>query len=486
MGGTLGLVLGMLGIRALLALNTVGYSRIGDHGSAVTADWRVLVFTVTVSLATGILFGIIPALQVSRGDLVQALKEGFGDSKTGLRQNQLRSVLVAAQITLALVLLIGAGLLIRSFIALRSVNPGFDTYHVLTMRISLTASRFQKASGVAALVNDSVERIRTLPGVAAAAVTCCLPFGDDPVGDVIIVGRPLNSRSHGSVSFTTISPSYFDVFKIAILRGRSFTERDGIGAVPAVIISEAMARRFWPGDDPLSASLKASLVFPDLPTQQWRIIGVSGDVRADGLSRGAPPIVYFPIAQAPDDLNAYVVRWPTAWVVRTQGESYSLSSAIQNELRRVSGLPISSVRSMGEVSIQSTADREFNMLLLSIFGAAALLLAAIGIYGLMAYSVRQRTREIGIRMAVGAESSQIRSMVVFEGMRVALVGVVLGIIASFGLTHLIAAFLFGVKAYDPPVFTVIPILLSAVAFVAVWLPARRASKIEPTEALRHE
>jgi len=232
--------------------------------------------------------------------------------------------------------------------------------------------------------------------------------------------------------------------------------------------------------------MKASLVFPDVPTQQWRIIGVTGDVHADGLSRRAPPIVYFPVAQAPDDLNAYVVRWPTAWVVRTNGEGYSLSSAIQNELRRASGLPISSVRSMDEVSVQSTADREFNMLLLSIFGGAALLLAAIGIYGLMAYSVKQRTREIGIRMAVGAEPSQIRSMVIFEGMRVALVGVILGIVASFGLTHLIAAFLFGVKASDAPVFTAVPILLSAVALFAVWLPARRASEIDPIEALRHE
>jgi hypothetical protein len=205
-----------------------------------------------------------------------------------------------------------------------------------------------------------------------------------------------------------------------------------------------MARRFWPGDDPFIASMKARLVFLDFPTQEWRIIGVAGDVHADGLSNHAPPMVYFPIAQVPDVLNAYVVRWPAAWVVRTHGEPYSLISTIPNELRRASGLPVSSVRSMAEVSLQSTAGREFNVLLLTIFGGAALLLAAIGIYGLMAYSVQERSREIGIRMAIGAESSQIRSMVVFEGMRLALLGVTLGI----GLTHLIASFLFGVKAWD--------------------------------------
>ena len=464
-------------------MNTFGYSRIGEHGSAVTADWRVLAFAVTVSLTASILFGIVPAMQASRCDLAGALKEGFAGSP---HQQRVRSVLVVAEITLALVLLIGAGLLIRSFILLRAVNPGFDTHHVLTMRIPLTAPRFHKSAGVAALARDSVDHIRTLPGVAAAAVTCCPPFGDDPIADVVIAGRRLSSRSHGSVSLTTISSSYFQVLSIPILRGRAFTDRDGSGAIPSVIISEAMARRFWPGDDPVSASMKASLVFPKLPAQQWRIVGVVGDVRTDGLTRRAPPIVYFPIAQSPDELNAYVVRRPTAWVVRTHDEPNLLSSAIQNELRKASGLPISSVRSMDEVSIQSTADREFNMLLLGIFAAVALLLAAIGIYGLVAYSVQHRTREIGIRMAVGAGSSQIRRMVVFEGMRVAFVGVVLGMIASSGLTHLIAAFLFGVKAIDVPVFTAVPVVLIAVALVAVWLPASRAGKLDPMEALRHE
>lgn len=485
-GGALGLILGMLGIRALLALNTVRYARIGDHGSAVSADWRVLSFTVIVSLGTGILFGLIPALQASRYDLSEALKESFSNAAAGVRQNKFRSVLVVSEMTLALILLIGAGLLIRSFIALRSVNPGFDAYHVLTMRISLTAPRFQKSAGVAELARDSLARINDLPGVATAAVTCCLPLEDRTIAGVIVAGRLLNGRSHGLVNISTISPSYFEVYKIPILRGRAFTEHDVSGAVPAVIISEAMARRFWVGDDPLGTSVKASLIFPDVPTKPWQIIGVAGDVHADALSGNAPPIVYFPIAQAPEDLNAYLVRSPIAWVVRTRGEPYSLSSAIQNELRQVTSLPVSNVRSMDEVLIRSTAGREFNMLLMSIFGISALLLAAIGIYGLMAYSVQQRTREIGIRMAIGAESNQITRLIVFEGMRLALIGVIIGITTSVGVARLIAGFLFGVKASDPIVFTAVPIFLSAVALFAVWLPARRASGIDPTKALRHE
>jgi len=485
-GGAVGLVIGLVGIRALLALNTVGYSRIGDRGSAVTADWRVLSFTVVVSFATGILFGLFPALQASRRDLSEALKENFGHSAAVFRRNKVRSALVVAEVTLAMILLIGAGLLIRTFVALRSVNPGFETQHVLTMQISLSATRFQKTAGVADLARDSVQRISVLPSVAAVAVTCCLPLENRTIADMIIVGRPLVGRSHGVVNVSTISPAYFEAFKIPILRGRPPTERDAAGAAPVVIISEAMARRFWPNGDPLGSSLKASLIFPEVPAQRWRIVGVAGDVHADALSSNAPPIVYFPIAQAPEDLTAYLVRDPMVWIVRTRGNPYSLRSAVQNELYRASGLPISSIRSMEEISSRSTGGRQFNMLLLIVFGVAALLLAAIGIYGLVAYSIQQRRREIGIRMALGAESSQIRNLVVSEGMRLALIGVLLGIAAAFGLTRFIAGFLFGIKASDPIVFTAVPILLFAVALLAVLLPARRASRIDPIEALRYE
>ena len=249
-GGGLGLVLGMFGIRALLALDTVSYARIGDHGSAVTVDWRVLSFTIVLSLATSVLFGLVPAIEALQVDLSEALKEGSERSGTGRRQNRVRSSLVVTEVALAGVLLLGAGLLIRTFVALHSINPGFDARHVLTMRISLTGQRFQKSAGVAELASRTVQQIGNLPGVEAAATTCCLPLEDRILAGVVIVGRPLHGRSHGSVNISTITPRYFEVFKIPILRGRTFTEHDRSESASAAIISSAAARKFWPYDDP--------------------------------------------------------------------------------------------------------------------------------------------------------------------------------------------------------------------------------------------
>jgi putative ABC transport system permease protein len=487
-GGALGLALGTIGIRVLLALNTVGIPRIGDHGSAVTADWRVLTFTALVSLVTCILFGLFPALQASRADLSEGLQESRGRCGTARRQTKARSLLVSSELALALVLVVGAGLLIRSFIALRSVNPGLESRNVLTLRVSLAATpRFQKSSAVAELVRESVQRIGAIPGVIAASSTCCLPFEDNLIGGVIIRGRPLRGRDHGSVDVATVSPRYFDVLRIPMVRGRAFTDRDARGATPVVIINQTMARRYWPGEDTSAAPLQANLEFPDVPTYVWQIIGIAGDVHTYGLSQSPPATVYFPVAQAPEDFNAYIVRSPVAWIVRTLGDPGPLRRVVQQELiRATGGTPVSSVRSMDEILSQSTAGREFNMLLLTIFGSSALLLAAIGIYGLMAYSVQQRTPEIGVRLALGAKVGDVQNLVIFQGMRVALLGVVVGCTAAFCLTHLIASLLFGVKSHDPMVFLLAPALLSVVAFFAVWLPARRASRIDPVDALRHD
>lgn len=487
-GGALGLALGTIGIRILLALNTVSLSRIGDRGSAVTADWRVLLFTALVSLGTCILFGLVPALQASRANLSEALQESRGRSGAGPRQAKARSLLVSSEVALALVLMMGAGLLIRSFVALRSVNPGLESRNVLTLRASFAGTpRFQKPLAVAELVRDSVQRIGAIPGVAAASSTCCLPFEDNLIGGVIVRGRPLKGRDHGTVDVATISPRYFETLRIPIARGRAFTDRDAMGATPVAIVNQAMARRYWPGDDALAAALQASLEFPDLPGYSWQIVGIAGDVRTYGLSQSPPATVYFPVAQAPEELNAYIVRSPVAWIVRTWGDPGSLKGAIQEELiRATGGVPVSSVRSMDEILAQSTAGREFNMLLLTVFGGSALLLAAIGIYGLMAYSVQQRTREIGVRLALGAEAGDVRNMVIFQGMRVASIGVAIGCTAAFCLARLIASFLFGVKSRDPVVFVLAPALLGVVALFAVWHPARRASRIDPVKALRHE
>lgn len=489
-GGAIGLLLGVVGVRALLAVNPGNIPRIGEHGSAVGMDWNVLAFTVLVSLATGILFGLIPALDASHADLSATLKESSGRSGTGFRQNKARSLLVVSEMALALILLVGAALLIRTFIALRSVDPGFNAHNVLTTQMSLTGPRFEKTSGVAQLVRDAVQRIDALPGVVTAASTCCLPLEGGFGLPFIVVGRPLtNGPAHGGAGWETISPGYFDVFKIPVVRGRAFTDRDDGGAAGVVIVNQAMARRFWPKGDPLHDRLIVGKgVGPEFEEPARQIVGVVADVRDGGLNRDPQPTMYIPVAQVRDGITALNARLgPISWIIRTRVGPRSLSAAIENELRQASsGLPVARTRSMDEVVAQSTARADFNMLLLTIFGGSALLLAAIGIYGLMAYSVQQRTQEIGIRMALGAETSAVRNMVVVQGMRLALVGVVIGIVAAFGLARLIASFLFGVKTWDPVVFVTAPVLLSAVALFAVWLPARRATRIDPVTALRYE
>jgi putative ABC transport system permease protein len=488
-GGALGLILGLIGIRALLAISPGNIPRIGEQGSAVSLDWRVLSFTVIISLTTGILFGLIPAFKASRADLSATLKENSGRSGTGFGQNKARSLLVISEMSLALVLLVGAGLLIRTFIALRSVNPGFETHSVLTMRMSLTGSRFEKTSGVDQLVRDGLRRIASLPGVVAASSSCCLPLDGNFGLPIIVVGRPLKGPSHGFVRWMNISPQYFDVFKIPLLRGRTFTDRDDGGAPPVAIINQAMARQLWPKGDALNDRIIIGKgVGPEFEEPARQIIGIVSDVRDGALNRAPLPTTYVPGAQITDGVNVITARIrPLAWSVRTLVKPYSLSSAIQNELRQASGdLSVGRIRSIEEIVVQSTARADFNMLILTIFGGSALLLAAFGIYGLMAYSIQQRTQEIGIRLALGAEPIHIRNMVILHGMRFALIGVGIGVAAAFGLTRLIASLLFGVKVWDPLVFTVVPIFLIAIALFAVWFPARRASRIDPLDALRHE
>ena len=489
-GGALGLALGVAGIRALLSVNTAGIPRLGEAGALVNVDWRVLGFTVLVSLATGILFGLIPALQGSHADLSSTLKESSGRSGTGFRQNKTRSLLVVSEVALALVLLVGSALLIRTSVALRNVDPGFDTSNVLTMRMSLTGPRFLKSEGVEQLVRDGVGRLSALPGIEKASATCCVPLQGGYGLPFVVVGRPLDDGPyHGGGDWVTLSPGYFDVFKIPVRRGRDFDERDDSQGPPVVIINEAMAKKFWPEGDPLNDRLiigrGVMREFADEPERQ--IIGVVADTRDNGLNNDPGPRMFIPQAQLPDAANALNVRiTPMAWVVRTRVEPMSLSNAIQEQLRQASGLPVSDVRSMNQVVSLSTSRQQFNMWLMTVFGSVALLLAAIGIYGLMAYAVEQRTQEIGIRLALGAEASQVKNMVVFQGMRLTLAGVVIGVAAAFGLTRFIASFLFGVETWDPLVFVTVPVVLSVVALFAVWLPARRASRVDPIDALRYE
>jgi putative ABC transport system permease protein len=489
-GGAFGLVLGILGIRTLLTINTAGLPRIGEQGALVGVDWRVLLFTAVVSVATGIVFGLVPALQSSRADLNAALKDSIGQSGATFRYNKARSILVVVEVALALLLLVGSALLIRTLVALRNVNPGFDATNVLTMRMSLTGPKYLQTAGVDQLLRDGVERLQAIPGIERATATCCVPLEGGYGLPFRILGRPLEKGPfHGGGAWLTVSPGYFDVFKIPIKRGRAFTDRDDSLAPAVVIINEAMARQFWKDGDPLNDRIMIGAgVMKELAEERERqIIGIASDVRDGGLNNDPQPHMYVPNAQVPNALNALNVRiTPVAWVVRTRGEPYGYSTAIQEQLRQASGLPVSEVRAMEEVVSRSISRQRFNVVLMTVFGSAALLLAAIGIYGLMAYSVAQRTREIGIRMALGAEAEQVRRMVVFQGMRLAVIGVVVGLVAAFGLTRLMASFLFGVQARDPAVFIVMPALLTFVSIVAVWLPARRASTVNPLVALRYE
>jgi predicted permease len=285
------------------------------------------------------------------------------------------------------------------------------------------------------------------------------------------------------------SPGYFSVFKIPILRGRDFTQQDTAGAPGVVLINEAMAKQYWPKENPIGQQIVIGKgVGPEFEEPARQIIGIVADIHDGGLNRNPRPLMIVPQAQVPDGVTALNARiGPVVWLVRTHTDPHQYISAITEQLRQASGgFPVARVRTMDEVVIHSTAREDFNMLLLTIFGASALILAAIGIYGLMAYSVQQRTQEMGIRMALGADRARIRNLVVRQGMTLAIVGVVIGTGAAFGLTRLIASFLFGVKTWDPVVFVSVPVLLAAVAFVATWLPAQRASKLDPMEALRVE
>lgn len=491
MGGVLGIVIGVIGIRALLSVNTAGLPRVGENGTLVGLDWRVLGFTLLVSLGTGILFGLIPALQGSRSDLNSSLKESGGRTGSGLRQNKFRSLLVVVEVALAVILLVGSALFIRAQMALASVDPGFDTTNVLTMRMSLSGPKFLQSAGVERIVREGVERIRSLPGVTSAAATCCVPLQGGYGLPFRIVGRPTaKGPFHGGGGWLTISSGYFDVFKIPIKRGRPFNDRDDALAPPVVIINETMARQYWvKGDDPLNARLVIGRgmmrEFKDEPDRQ--IVGIVGDVRDGGLNNDPGPRMYVPQAQVPDAVNALNVRLtPIAWTVRSQISPSSLSAAVQEQLRQVTGLPVSDIRTMTDVVSLSTSRQRFNMLLMTVFACCAVLLAAIGIYGLMAYSVEQRTAEIGIRLALGAEVRGVKRMIVVQGMRLSVVGVIVGVSFAFNLTSFIGRFLFSVKPWDPVVFVTVPVALSAIALLAVWLPARRASRVNPIDALRYE
>jgi len=481
-GAVCGLAIGAAGVHTLLVMDA-DIPRLGVKGANVAMDWRVVGFTILTAAVTGILFGLIPALQASRADLNTRLKEAAGRTGGGFRQNKTRSLLAISEMSIAIVLLTGAALFIRTLMALRSVNPGFDPRQVVATRVTLDPGMV-RGSGVDQISRDVLHRLEDLPGVERAALTGLLPLeGGFNSLTITIVGRPLDGLSHGNSRWMIVSPGYFDALRIPLIRGRQFTDGDRLDAPAVAIINQAMARQFWPDGDPLNQRLVIGRgLGQNFEEPERQVVGIVADVHDDALRQRPLPAVFVPLAQRPNS------RATGTWVVvRTLGESRAVDAAIQIELRKATGgLPVAPVRSMREVLVESTARQQFQMLLMSIFAGLALVLAATGIYGLMAHSVQQRTHEIGIRMALGAQSGDVRRMVVWHGMRLALIGVVMGVAGAFGLTRFIASFLFGVKMVDPVTFAAVPVVLCGVAMAAVWAPAMRASRVDPMKALRHE
>jgi predicted permease len=494
-GGALGIALGLWGVRILLALVPGNIPRLtaANGGPALmpSLDWRVAAFTLGLSLFTGILFGLFPALHASNPNLATALNEASGRSGTGLRQNRTRAVLVIAEMALALVLLTGAALLIRTFVGSRTANPGFEPVNVLTLKTSMAGSRYNTTLKVDGFATECVRRIEGLPGVDAAATAIILPVEGGIDLPFTIAGRPPANKSdyNGDEQWRSISPHYFRVFRIPILRGRAFTETDATNSVRVVIINQSMATKYWPKEDPVGHVITIGKgLGPEFEDPPRQIVGVVGNVREVGLSDGEVPVMYVPQSQVAEGLTALANSViPLAWAVRTAMDPNTMRAAIQREIHAVdAAMPVAHEKTMPQVIEESVARQDFNTLLLTIFAGVALLLASVGIYGLMAYSVQQRTQEIGIRLALGADRTDMVRLVLGQGMRLAAVGVVFGLALAFGLTRLMKTLLYGVQASDPVTFGAVAAILSAVALAACYLPARRASRVEPVQALRHQ
>jgi putative ABC transport system permease protein len=489
-GGVLGLYLGYFGVRFLLSINPANLPRIGEHAEAISLDWRVLAFTLGVAVLTGMLSGLIPAIKASRADLATTINASGARTGTGMRGNKTRSVLVVTELALAMILLIGAALLMRTFHDSLNVKPGFQTHNILTMGMALSGVRFQTTAPVAEVVREGRHRLESLPGVEAAAAACCLPLEGGYGLPFNIEGRPpTDGPFTGGGGWRSVSPEYFEVLRIPLLSGRAFTDRDDGAAEPVVVINEAMAKQFWPKGDELGARITiAKGVGPQFEDPPREIVGVVGDVRDNGLNYNPGPTMYLPTAQVNDRLTALdATLIPMQWLVRTRVEPHSLSNEIERELRAASGgIPAGTVRSMDEVLAHSIAGEEFNMMLLTSFAAIALLLSAIGIYGTMAYSVQQRTQEIGIRMTLGAEAGDVQKMIVVQGMLLTLIGVLIGVAGGLALTRVMGSLLYGVKPWDPITFAATAVVLSVVALFASYIPARRASRVDPMVALRYE
>jgi putative ABC transport system permease protein len=483
-GGGLGLALGFFGARALLGIDTAGLPRLGNGAAPLSMDWRIVAFAVSVSIATVILSGLFPALAASRPDLSSVIKGSSGSAATGFRKYTGRSAVVVAQTSLALVLLVGAALLIRTTFALGTVDPGFNVDDVAVLRTDFPEPRARTSTAVRELSRSTLERVRAMPGVEAAAASCCVPL-QRSWGQVFkIVGRDDAGRPFsGGGDITIGTAGYFDVFEIPLVRGRVFDERDESRGVPVIVVNRALAERWWPdGQDPLGERIQ--IAGGDEPARE--VIGVVENERKARLDL-VRPILYVPLTQISDAwLETVLESDSLAWIVRASTDPGPLTAAMQREIRQSTGQPVAGVATMREILSESIARQRANAVLMTAFGGVALLLAAIGVYGLVAYSVQQRTHEIGIRMALGARGARILASVIGDGARLVAIGIAIGTTAAFFLAGVLASMLYGVEARDVAVFVTAPVTLALAALAAVSIPAYRASRVDPLRALRGE
>ncbi len=476
MGGAVAVVLAIWGTSLLVALKPENLPRLDEIG----VDLRVLGFTFGVSLLTGIVFGLLPAWTASRGGVNDALKEGGRSATAGGARQRLRATFVVMELAVALILLVGAGLLVKTLSVLRSVEPGFQPDHLLTMRVELPEARYKEVDKQTRFRTQTLAAINELPGVQAAMVSELPLSGDSLNHDFVIDGRPpIAPGDEPSLETRSVMGDYFQAMQIPLKSGRDFGPQDFQEKAPLVgIANDAMVRQYFPGEDPLGKRIRWAR---NAEVEWITIVGVVGDVKHFGLDLPEQPGLYSPYTQA-----APWKRW-TSVVVRTQSDPISMAGAVKQQLWKVDPqLPLTKVETMNEVAAGSFAARRFNMLLLVIFAGLALLLASVGIYGVMSYAVTQRTQEIGIRMALGARAIDVLKLIIRNGMTLILIGVALGIGGSLVLTRLLASLLFGVKPTDAVTFVTVSAVLMMVALVACYLPARRATKVDPLVALRYE
>jgi putative ABC transport system permease protein len=481
-GGAVGLIFAHFGTRFIMAFLAGKLPRSMEAGLSP----RVLGFTAIVSILSGGLAGVLPALRLTRRDAAEGLRQGLGRTDSDSGGHRTRSILVVAEVALSLVLLFGAGLMVRSFQQLREVKPGFESHGLLTMTVAVEPSKFPSAADEIRFFDAVLQRVRALGGVESAGAIDDIPLNDNGSHQPIsIEGRPLLAMAEQpEVDVRVVTPGYIEAMRIPVVRGRDFAETDISGRPAVILISESMAKQFWPGEDPLGKRLTLTF-FPGVARE---VVGVVGDVKLDGLDQKRPPAaLYQPLSQLSPSSNGPWQSSPMSLVVRAATTPGGLVSVVQNAVHEIDrGIPLQDVLTMDEVVNNSTTQQRFDTLLLGLFAVVALVLAAIGIYSVLSYSVRRRVTEIGIRLALGARIGDVLRMVVLEGMKPALLGVAIGVVIALAMGRLMSSLIYEVKPGDPLTFLMVTVLLAGVALCACVIPAYRAAKVDPMTALRYE